>query len=82
MVEENQYVTLGEGEKKEDGEKKILNTDKKEDLAIEDVELAPVEPEPAVSGGTLKRCESVEGAAVTGPDIVYFPDDDNGSINT
>ncbi|KAL5253228.1 hypothetical protein ACHWQZ_G013115 [Mnemiopsis leidyi] len=76
LVEENQYVTLGE---KEDREKK--NADKKGDLAIEDVELAPVEPEPAVSGSTLKRCESLEGAAITGPDIVYFPDDDTGSIN-
>ena len=79
LVEENQYVTLDEGTKtveentveeriKEgEEEKKILNTANQEDLAIEDVELAPSDPEPVVSNSAV-------ATAAVGADVVFFPD--------
>lgn len=90
LVAENQYATLDEAEehKKEEDEKevKILNTDQREevpgevdpdiegDLAIEDVELAPAEPQPAVSSNTLQMSVAGEDAGDAGTDMVYLPD--------
>ena len=68
MAEENQEEEMIEGE-----EEKILNTDKQEDIAIEDVELAPAEPQPAVSSNTLKE-HDIEVTASAGPGMVYIPD--------